>query len=233
MELTVRPSEERGHNDHGWLKTRFAFSFADYFDPAHMGFRSLRVLNEDHIAAGKGFGEHPHKDMEILTYVLAGAVEHRDSMGNGAIVRPGEMQRMTAGTGVVHSERNPSPDEALHLFQVWIEPEQRGLEPSYEQRPFAVEERRGRLRLVASKDGREDSVQVHQDVDVYTSLLEPGEDVVHELGPGRHAWIQVASGAFELGGTTLGAGDGAAVSDARELRVVAREAGELLLFDLA
>jgi len=231
---TVRKSDDRGHADHGWLDTQHTFSFADYHDPAHMGFRSLRVINEDHVAAGRGFGAHPHRDMEILTYVVSGAVQHADSMGNRAVVRPGEIQRMTAGTGVTHSEINPSPAEDLHLLQIWIQPEKRGLDPGYEQIRFADRERNGKLVRIASHDGGDGEVRIHQDVSLYTGFVEPGARVEHALAPGRHAWLQVVSGSVTAGGSTLDAGDGLAVSDERTLTIEgAGEAAEVLLFDLA
>jgi len=231
---TVRKADERGHADHGWLDTRHTFSFADYHDPAHMGFRSLRVINEDHVDAGRGFGAHPHRDMEILTFVVSGAVQHADSMGNRAVVRPGELQRMTAGTGVTHSEINPSPAEDLHLLQIWIVPEKRGLDPGYEQISFADRERNGRLLRIASPDGADGAVRIHQDVSLYTGFVEPGARVEHALAPGRHAWLQVVSGNVVAGGSTLEAGDGLAVSDETKLTIEgAGETAEVLLFDLA
>jgi redox-sensitive bicupin YhaK (pirin superfamily) len=231
--ITVRPADERGRTALDWLDSRHTYSFGDYYDPRHMGFRSLRVLNDDHIAPGAGFGTHPHRDMEIISYVVRGALEHRDSLGTGEVLRPGEVQRMTAGTGVLHSEFNPSPTEPTHLLQIWLMPERRGLKPGYEQTAFPEAERRGRWRLVASRDGRDGSVTVHQDVELYATLLEPGEAVTHELRPGRHAWVQVARGSVTLNGRPLRAGDGAAVSDEAALAVVAAEPSEVLLFDLA
>jgi redox-sensitive bicupin YhaK (pirin superfamily) len=228
----VRRSAERGHADHGWLDTRHTFSFADYHDPAHMGFRSLRVINEDHVAPARGFGKHPHRDMEILTWVVSGAVEHADSMGNRAVVRPGEVQRMTAGTGVTHSEVNPLP-EPLHLLQIWIVPEKAGLAPGYEQISFAERDRQGRLLLVASRDGHDGSVRIHQDVSLYDGLLAPGDRVEHTLAADRHAWLQIVRGTVEVAGNTLRAGDGLAVSDETRLAIRATEAAEVLLFDLA
>lgn len=231
---TVRKSDERGHANHGWLDTQHTFSFADYHDPAHMGFRSLRVINEDHVDAGRGFGAHPHRDMEILTYVVSGAVQHADSMGNRAVVRPGEIQRMTAGTGVTHSEVNPSPAEDLHLLQIWILPEKRGLDPGYEQIRFADRERNGHLVRIASHDGGDGAVRIHQDVSLYTGFVEPGARVEHALAPGRHAWLQVVSGSVRAGGSVLHAGDGLAVSDEHTLVIEgADETAEVLLFDLA
>ena len=230
--ITRRPSQERGHARHGWLNSYHTFSFADYYDPHHMGFRTLRVINEDRVQPGKGFGTHPHRDMEIISYVLEGALEHKDSLGTGSVIRPGEVQRMSAGTGVTHSEFNSSQTEPVHFLQIWILPEQTGLPPSYEQRAFPTEEKRGNLRLVASHDGHDGSLAIHQAVDLYVSLLAPGEAVSHLLIPGRHAWIQVARGALLLNDVTLSAGDGAAVSDVSRLTVTATDQAEVLLFDL-
>ena len=231
--ITVRPAGERGGADHGWLNTRHTFSFSSYHDPRHMGYRNLRVINEDRVAPGRGFGEHGHRDMEILSYVVSGGLEHRDSIGNGAVVRPHEWQRMTAGTGVRHSEANASADEPVHFYQIWILPEAEGIRPSYEQKLFPPEEKAGRLRLVASGDAREGSLKVHQDVSVYNALLKEGEAVEHRLGPGRNAWLQVVRGSVELNGNRLGAGDGAAVSGESALAIRAAEDSEVILFDLA
>lgn len=233
--ITLRPSEERGHANHGWLDTYHTFSFDTYHDPDHMGFRSLRVINEDWVAGGKGFPPHGHRDMEIVTYILEGTLQHQDSMGNGSVIRPGEVQRMSAGTGVTHSEYNPSPTERLHLLQIWIRPESRNLEPSYEQKKFAAEGRRGRLQLVASREARDGSVRIHQDTALYAAALEPKETVRHTLASGRHAWLQVARGAVMLNGVALKAGDGAAASDESALEVAGADDGssEILLFDLA
>lgn len=231
--LTVRRAEDRGHADHGWLDTYHSFSFADYQDPEHMGFRALRVLNDDRVAPGKGFGTHGHRDFEIISYVVEGALEHKDSMGNGSVIRPGDVQRMSAGTGVTHSEFNHSSTEPVHFLQIWLKPAQRGLEPGYEQTTFGAEPRRDRLCLVASPDGRDGSVTVHQDARVYASLLGAGKRVTHELAAGRHAWIQVVSGGVEVNGERLSTGDGAAVSDEREVSITASEESEILLFDLA
>lgn len=229
----VRRSDERGHADHGWLDTRHTFSFADYHDPAHMGFRALRVINEDHVAAGRGFGAHPHRDMEILTYVVSGAVQHADSMGNRAVVRPGEIQRMTAGTGVTHSEINPSPAEDLHLLQIWIQPDRRGYEPGYEQVRFADRDRNGRLVQLAAREPAEGAVRIHQDVSLYAAALERGATIEHALAPGRHAWLQVVEGDVEVAGQTLHAGDGLAVSEESRVTITGVEPAEILLFDLA
>jgi redox-sensitive bicupin YhaK (pirin superfamily) len=233
--ITVRRSDERGHFDHGWLDTRHTFSFASYYDPEQMGFRALRVINEDVVLGGQGFDTHGHRDMEILTYVLSGALAHRDSSGGGGEIRNGEVQRMSAGTGIRHSEFNASPSEPVHFLQVWLLPDRPGHRPSYEQQEFAAGERRGRLRLVASPDGAEGSTTIHQDARVYATLLADGQAVEHELAPGRHAWVQVARGAVEVNGTRLSQGDGAAVSHERLLRLIGRGAGEaeLLVFDLA
>ena len=231
--LTLRRANERGHFNFGWLDTFHTFSFADYHDPRFMGFRSLRVINEDRVHPGGSFPTHAHRDMEIITYVLEGGLEHQDSMGNGSIIRPGDAQRMSAGTGVAHSEANPSADESVHLLQVWIMPNARGIKPGYEQKTFADEEKRGRLRVIASSDGREGSVTIHQDASLYVSLLAPGEAVTHELAPGRHAWAQVARGAVEINGQSLEQSDGASISDENSLTITARQDSEILLFDLA
>ena len=231
--IALRPAAERGHADHGWLDTRHTFSFADYHDEKHMGFRALRVINEDRVQPGRGFGTHAHQDMEIISYVLDGALQHRDSLGNGSTVHPNEVQRMSAGRGVTHSEFNGSSVEIVHFLQIWILPNARGLPPSYEQRLFPVEERRGRLRLLAAADGRDGAVTIHQDVDLFGVLLDGGQQVRHELRPGRHAWVQVARGRVGLNGHSLAAGDGAALSDERALEIHAREPSEILLFDLA
>jgi len=231
--IRVRRSEERGRARRDWLESRHTFSFGDYYDREHMGFRALRVINEDRIRGGGGFPSHPHRDMEILTYVLRGGLAHRDSTGTVETIRPGEVQRMSAGTGISHSEFNASETEEVELLQIWIEPERPGLPPSYEQRAFPAEGRRGRLQLMASGDGRAGSVTVHQDVSLYAAELVPGERVTHSLAPGRHAWIQVARGAVTAAGVSLRAGDGAAVSAEALLEIGAEEPSELLLFDLA
>jgi redox-sensitive bicupin YhaK (pirin superfamily) len=216
-----------------WLDSRHTFSFGDYFDPSQESFRSLRVLNDDRIAPGGGFGMHPHRDFEIITYVVSGAVEHRDSLGTGSVVRPGEVQRMSAGTGIRHSEFNPSATEPLHLLQIWLTPERRGLTPSYEQKTFPAEERQGRWRLLAARDAVDGAVSMHQDVSLFGTLLKPGQTVEQALKPGRHAWLQVARGAVTLNGKPLAAGDGAAISNELTLTVTATQPSELLLFDLA
>jgi len=231
--ITRRPADERGRTRTHWLDGRHTFSFNRYYDPRWSGFRDLLVINEDLVAPGTGFPPHSHADMEIITYIISGALQHRDSMGNTSVIRPGEIQRMSAGTGVTHSEFNPSPDEHTHLLQIWITPEREGLTPSYEQREFAPEESRGRLRLVASRAGRDGSVTIHQDAEVYGASLSAGEAVVHELRDGRHAWVQVLKGALKVNGVELKAGDGAAVADEEKLSIQADEPSSFLLFDLA
>jgi redox-sensitive bicupin YhaK (pirin superfamily) len=230
--IYFRKSSERGHFNHGWLNTYHTFSFDQYHDPRFMGFRSLRVINEDFVAAGRGFPTHAHRDMEIITYILEGALEHRDSMGNGSIIRPGDVQRMSAGTGVRHSEANPSATESVHLLQIWIVPTEQGIAPGYEQTSFTEDERRGRLKLVGSRDGREGSVTIHQNASLYASLLGESQSVEHELAEGRSAWVQVARGAVEINDQLLEQGDGAAVSEEGRLTIVGRDDAEILLFDL-
>jgi quercetin 2,3-dioxygenase len=229
--ITIRKSEERGQANYGWLDTHYTFSFADYHDPRHMGFRSLRVINDDTVAGGGGFGTHPHRDMEIITYVLSGALEHKDSMGNGRIIRPGEIQYMAAGTGVTHSEFNPSPSEPVHLLQIWILPERKGLKPHYAEKSFA-KAATGQLHLVASKTGRDGSIAINQDVDVFLGKLNPGDRAGHALKPGRHVWLQVAEGKIHLNGVALNAGDGAAVSEEKMLDLESTSASQVLVFDL-
>ncbi len=229
--ITVRRAAERGHFDHGWLNTYHTFSFAEYHDPRWMGFRSLRVVNDDRVAPGQGFGEHRHRDMEIVSYVLEGALAHRDSMGNSGVIRPGDVQRMSAGRGVQHSEFNGSRTEPVHFLQIWILPETSGTAPGYEQKTFPPETRRGKLGLIGSRDGRDGSVTIRQDVDAYASVLEDGQNVRHVLAPGRHAWLQVAEGELEVNGNRLGEGDGAAVTDEGDLEI-AGKGSEFLLFDL-
>ena len=228
--ITIRKSGDRGHFDHGWLDTYHTFSFADYHDPAFMGFRALRVINDDRVQARRGFGTHGHRDMEIITYVLEGELGHQDSMGNGSVIRPGEVQRMSAGTGVMHSEKNAS-DELVHLLQIWILPERHGITPGYEQKAFPAAERDGRLRLVASRDGRDGSLTIHQDADLYTVTLRDGASVTQDFRPGRYGWVQVARGTVTVNGKPLTAGDGAAIE--AESRVTIAGDGEVLLFDLA
>ena len=231
--ITVRPAAERGHFDHGWLDTYHTFSFASYHDPRHMGFRSLRVINEDRVQPAEGFGTHAHRDMEILTWVLEGALEHKDSMGNGSVIRPGDIQRMSAGTGVTHSEFNPSREALVHLLQIWLVPRQRGLAPGYEEKRFPPEARRGGLRLIAARDGRDGAVTIHQDADLWTALLDPGESVRHTLDRGRYGGLHVARGRVTLNGVALEAGDGAAVSDVPAVEITAAAPSEILLFDLS
>lgn len=231
--LTLRKARDRGHADHGWLDTWHTFSFASYHDPAHSRFRSLRVMNEDRVAPGRGFGTHPHHDMEIVTYVLSGALEHRDSMGHGEVLRPGEFQRMTAGTGITHSEFNPSGTEPVHLYQIWLFPEAKGLEPSYEQKRFDAADRHNRLRLVASRNAADGSLTIHQDARIYLGSLDEGVQVHHDLTSGRHAWVQILRGSVTLNGTPLGTSDGAAVSDETALVITAASDAEVLVFDLA
>jgi redox-sensitive bicupin YhaK (pirin superfamily) len=231
--ILVRQADERGHFDFGWLDTYHTFSFGDYYDPRFMGFRSLRVINEDRVQPGHGFPKHGHRDMEIITYVLQGELAHQDSMGNGSVIRPGEVQRMSAGTGVRHSEQNHSPSDQVHLLQIWIMPAENGGAPGYEQKFFAAEERRGQLRLIAAPDGAAGSVTVQQDARLYATLLEPGAEVRHELPAGRHAWVQVARGTVELNGQQFEPGDGAAISDEARVTISARTPAEALLFDLA
>jgi quercetin 2,3-dioxygenase len=228
--IQVRPSNERGHNKLAWLDSRFTFSFDQYYDPEHMQFRSLRVLNEDIIAPGQGFGMHPHRDMEILTWILDGALEHRDSMGTGAVIRPGELQHMTAGSGILHSEFNPSPKDSTHLLQIWIVPDRKNLKPQYEQLTFPDKDLRGKFHLVA---GPEAPVSIHQDANLYIARLDEGEQAKHCLKAGRSAWMQVSHGTVAVNGTKLKAGDGAAISEESEVRVEATNPSEVLLFDLA
>lgn len=231
--IIIRRSSERGHANHGWLDTFHTFSFADYYDPQNMGFRSLRVINEDRVAPGNGFGTHPHRDMEILTWVLDGSLQHKDSMGNGSIIRRGEIQCMTAGTGVRHSEQNPSSAEELHLMQIWILPESQGLEPGYEQKTVPLDEKPGIWHLMASRTGRDDSVTIHQDADLWAIVTNPGEDAKLDLKRDRHAWLHVARGKVNLGGTSLSAGDAVAVSEEAAIEFTSEERSEVLVFDLA
>ena len=233
--ITIRPSEERGHANHGWLDTYYSFSFSDYYDRQHMGFRDLRVINEDRVSAGRGFGMHPHRDMEILTYIVDGELSHRDSMGRGATLKRNDVQRMSAGTGIMHSEVNQS-EAPVHLLQIWILPQAEGLKPSYQDLTIPVEEKRNRLRLIASHDGRESSATINQDASVYASLLDSGKAVQLALKPGRHAWVQLISGELDINGTRLEKGDGAAISDETALRIAStggNGAAEFLTFDLA
>jgi hypothetical protein len=231
--MIVRPAGERGHAQHGWLDSHHTFSFADYYDPDHMGFRALRVINDDRVEGGQGFGAHPHRDMEIISYVLEGALEHKDSMGTGSVIRPGDVQRMSAGRGVTHSEYNASKTELAHFLQIWLVPAERGIQPSYEQKTFTDADKRGRLRVVASPDAREGSVAIHTDVVLYAGLLDKDEAAEVRLGKGRHAWVHVARGTVRVNGSELGAGDGAALSEESLVRVEGVDDGELLVFDLA
>jgi quercetin 2,3-dioxygenase len=229
--MNIRRANERGHAEHGWLDTYHTFSFADYYDPRWMGFRSLRVINDDLVMPGMGFGKHPHRDMEIITYVLSGALEHRDSMGNGRVIRAGEVQYMAAGTGVQHSEFNPSKDEAVHLLQIWIQPDRKGVTPRYAEKSFANLPT-GALHLVTSKTGRNGSIAIHQDADLWLAKLGAGNRVSHPLAPGRHAWVHVAEGDIMLNGKALQAGDAAAVSEETKLELSATKPAQVLLFDL-
>jgi quercetin 2,3-dioxygenase len=230
--LTIRQAKERGHFDHGWLNTYHTFSFDQYYDPRYMGFRSLRVINEDFVAAGRGFPTHGHRDMEIITYILEGALKHEDSMGNGSVIRPGDVQRMTAGTGVRHSEQNASDGERVHLLQIWILPNADNLAPGYEQKAFSEEQRRGQLRLIASADGRDDSVQLNQDVSLFASILDANQEVERAMDPARYAWIQVARGSISVNGENAEQGDGVIVVAESALTIRAQEPAEVLLFDL-
>jgi redox-sensitive bicupin YhaK (pirin superfamily) len=229
--MTIRRSEERGHADHGWLNARHSFSFAGYYDPAHMGFRSLRVINDDTVAPGGGFGTHPHRDMEIITYILSGALEHKDSMGNGRIIKPGEVQYMAAGTGVQHSEFNPSDKEAVHLLQIWIQPDKKGAKPRYEEKSL-VKAKTGQWHLIASKAGRDGSIAINQDADLFVGKLEAGDKVSHTFQPERHGWLHVAEGEVELNGQRLSAGDAAAFSGEQSLNILGKARSQVLLFDL-
>jgi hypothetical protein len=231
--ITIRRAEDRGHADHGWLSTYHTFSFAEYLDPAHMGFRALRVINEDRVQPGQGFGTHPHRDMEIISYVLEGGLQHRDSMGNGSVIRPGEVQRMSAGSGVTHSEFNASQEELVHFLQIWLVPAERGIKPGYEQKLIDRKEQAGRLRLVASPDGRDGSVTIHADADLYAGLFDEGATGELPLRKGRHAWVHVARGKARINGHDLAAGDGAAMSEEPAVRIEGVDASEVLVFDLA
>lgn len=229
----IRRAEERGHADHGWLNSYHTFSFASYRDPNHMGFRSLRVMNEDRVAAGQGFGTHAHNDMEIVSYVLEGELEHKDSMGNGEVLRPGEFQRITAGTGITHSEFNPSANQATHFYQIWLIPERRGLQPSYEQRGFDPQGRKNRWQLVASRNAKDDSLLIHQDANIYLADLDNGREMTFAIPNGRHVWLQVLRGSVEVNASRLSTADAVAVSDEASLTVKATTDVELMLFDMA
>jgi redox-sensitive bicupin YhaK (pirin superfamily) len=231
--IKVRPAAERGHADHGWLDSYHTFSFADYYDPEHMGFRSLRVINEDRVAPARGFGKHAHRDMEIVSYVLEGSLQHSDSLGTGSVIKPGDVQRMSAGTGVTHSEFNGSQSEPVHFLQIWLLPERQGIAPSYEQKAFGPEEQQGRLRLVASPDAHDGSLRIHTDARLYAGRFEPGTEAELALAKGRHAWVQVARGRIRLSGKELSAGDGAALSEEDAVRFTATAPSEVLVFDLA
>jgi len=230
--ITIRKADDRGLADHGWLKARHTFSFAGYHDPEHMGFRSLRVMNEDRVQPGRGFGTHPHRDMEIVTYVLEGAIEHKDSMGNGEVLRPGEFQHMSAGTGITHSEFNPSDTEPLHLYQIWLLPREKGIKPTYDQKRFDDAGMRNQLRLVAAPDGADGSLVIQQDARIFLSKLDESQRVVHEITPDRHAWLQVLRGSVTLNGRDLQVGDGAAVSEESRLDILGTSDAEIMLFDL-
>jgi hypothetical protein len=229
--MKIRKAEERGQADYGWLNTHYTFSFANYYDPEHMGFRSLRVINDDIVGPGGGFDTHGHQDMEIITYVLSGALEHKDSMNNGRTIRPGEFQYMSAGTGVLHSEFNPSASEPVHLLQIWIVPDRKGLKPQYAERTGA-QLPGGRFNLVASKDGRDGSITINQDAELYLAKLDAGQEVTHNLRPKRHAWLQVAEGSVLVNGQKLDAGDAASVSDEEQFKLAASASSQVLLFDL-
>ncbi len=231
--FTLRLAEDRGHADHGWLDTRHTFSFASYYDPAQMGFRGLRVINEDRVQPGRGFGTHPHRDMEIISYVLQGGLQHRDSMGNGSVIRPGEVQRMSAGTGVSHSELNASQSELVHFLQIWLLPARQGIAPSYEQKAYDRAELAGRLRLVASPEGRDGSITIHTDASLHAGRFDAGTTGELALARDRYAWVQVARGRARVNGHDLKAGDGAALSGVGTVRIEGIEASEVLVFDLA
>jgi quercetin 2,3-dioxygenase len=231
--ITIHKSNDRGHASHGWLDSRFSFSFAEYYDPEHVQFRTLRVMNDDHVAGGGGFPTHPHRDMEIVTYVLDGALAHKDSMGNGSVIRPGDVQYMSAGTGVAHSEFNASEKEPVHLYQIWMFPDKKNYEPTYDQKHFTEADKRGKLRLMASPDGRDGSVKIRQHNELYATVLGAGESVKHQLKPERHAYVQVARGSVKLNGKELETGDGAAISEEKSLQLTGVKDAEVLLFDLA
>jgi quercetin 2,3-dioxygenase len=231
--MTIRKASERGHADHGWLDSHHTFSFADYYDPKHMGFRALRVINDDRVEAGRGFGSHPHRDMEIISYVLDGALAHKDSMGTGATIRPGDVQRMSAGTGVVHSEYNASQHDEVHFLQIWLMPAKRGIKPGYEQKTFTDADKRGTLRLVASPDGSDGSITIHADAKMYAGVFGAGQRAQLELPPSHGAWIHVASGSVKVNDQVLGAGDGLALEDERTVSVEGIDEGEVIVFDLA
>jgi quercetin 2,3-dioxygenase len=230
--LKLRPGNQRGLADHGWLKSRHTFSFADYYDPAHMGFRSLRVINDDRVAPARGFGTHPHRDMEIISYVLEGQLAHKDSIGTGSVIRPGDVQRMSAGTGVRHSEFNASETELVHFLQIWLMPNRMGIQPGYEQKSFSIQEKQGRFRLVASPDAADGSVTIHSDARVYAGVFDAGERARLELEPGRHAWVHVARGSAKVNGQALEDGDALALSEEAAVEVEGTSGGEVIAFDL-
>ena len=232
--IIIRPAQERGKANFGWLDSKHSFSFGSYFDPHHMGFSNLRVINEDKVQPGQGFGTHRHKDMEIISYVLQGELEHKDSIGNGSVIRPGDVQRISAGTGIAHSEFNASDTEPVHFLQIWIQPEQRGIQPSYEQKNFSLEEKRGKFKLVASPDGRDGSVTIHQDANLYVAVLNKGDRVNYPTDNNRSLWLQIARGSAEINGQTLQAGDGAAITQETNIELATTiDDTEILLFDLA
>jgi redox-sensitive bicupin YhaK (pirin superfamily) len=233
MSISIRSAESRGHENHGWLDSFHSFSFAHYYDPKYMGFGPLRVINEDRVQPGAGFDPHGHSDMEIISYVLEGALEHKDNLGTGSVIRPGDVQRMSAGSGIRHSEFNHSKTEPVHFLQIWIIPESKGLKPSYEQKAFSVDEKRGKLRLIGSRDGRDGSVTIHRDVDLYVTILSPGQTVTHELSSGRGVWLQVARGSIVFNGKPLKAGDGVAIDSPDPLKIEGKQDAEILLFDMA
>ena len=231
--ITLRKAKERGHANHGWLDSYHTFSFASYYDPNYMGFRNLRVINEDRVHPTKGFAPHSHRDMEIITYILEGALEHKDSMGNSSVINPGEVQIMSAGTGVTHSEYNPSDSQGVHFLQIWILPDTQSLQPSYQQKMYDASKKQGKLCLIASPDGREDSVTIHQDVNLYATVLASGDKISYDIKPNRHVWLQITQGEINLNGELLTAGDAAAISAEKQLEILAIQSGEMLLFDLA
>ncbi|MGE0024109.1 MAG: pirin family protein [Hyphomicrobium sp.] len=230
--ITVRKGEERGASNFGWLDSKHSFSFGHYYDPRNMGFGKLRVINEDIVEGGAGFGTHPHDNMEIISYVLEGALAHKDSLGTGSTIRPGDVQRMSAGTGIAHSEFNASPSDPVHFLQIWVLPEQRDLKPSYEQKSFPVDKRKGRLELVGARDGRDGALTIHQDLDLFVANLDKGDEVAHALRPRRKAWVQVTRGTVTVNGVEVAAGDGAALTDEAEVRIAANDNAEVLVFDL-
>ncbi|MDJ0554529.1 MAG: pirin family protein [Microcoleaceae cyanobacterium MO_207.B10] len=231
--ISLRKAQARGHANYGWLNTYHTFSFANYFDPQYMGFRSLRVINEDTVSPGKGFGTHGHRDMEIITYVLEGALEHKDSFGNGAVLHPGEVQHMSAGTGIMHSEYNHSKSDPVHFLQIWLLPDTKGIKPTYDQEAFDIAKNSGQLKLVAAKDGRNGAIKVNQDVDLFAGILKKGDSISYSLASNRHGWIQVARGEINLNELSVEVGDGVALSDINEITIEARSDAEILLFDLA